>query len=260
MLMEDLLHNNIMEKKQFVLVTGATSGIGKEIAIQMSNNYNVVLHGRDLEKLSAVEVLCNQANTILKWFNNLEEIEEVENSLASFISAKSIEIFKFVHCAGAMKMTPLKMSTLSVLQQIFNVNVFAPNLICRVLTNKKANSSALNSAVFISSNISNHGAKAMSAYGSSKSALDGLMRSLAIELAPKVRVNSVLPGAVETEMTKDIFDNQEIKERMLAVYPLGIGTPNDIYQIVSFLLSENARWITGQQFTVDGGRTINISG
>lgn len=260
MLMGDLQLSNIMEKKQFVLVTGATSGIGKEIAIQLSNNYNVVLHGRNLEKLSGVEALCNPVNTILKWFNNLEEVDRVENSLASFISTSSIEIFKFVHCAGVMKMAPLKMSTLSVLQQTFNVNVFAPNLICKVLTNKKANNSTLNSAVFISSNISNHGAKAMSAYGSSKSALDGLMRSLAVELAPKVRVNSVLPGAVETEMTKDILGNEEVKERMLAVYPLGIGTPGDISQAVSFLLSENAKWITGQQFTVDGGRTINISG
>ncbi len=260
MLMEDLQHNNTMEKKQFVLVTGATSGIGKEIAIQLSNNYNVVLHGRNLEKLDNVGDLCNPDNITLKWLNNLEDIDGVENSLVSFITRNSVEIFKFVHCAGVMKMAPLKMSTLGVLQQTFNVNVFAPNLICKVLTNKKANNSALNSTVFISSNISNHGAKAMSAYGSSKSALDGLMRSLAIELAPKVRVNSVLPGAVETEMTKDILANIEVRDRMLSVYPLGIGTPNDIYQVVSFLLSENARWITGQQFTVDGGRTINISG
>lgn len=260
MLTEDLQRNNIMEKKQFVLVTGATSGIGKEIAIQLSNNYNVVLHGRNLDKLNDVGVQCNPDKITLKWYNDLEDVNEVENSLTSFISTNSIEIFKFVHCAGVMKMAPLKMSTLSLLQETFNVNVFAPNLICKVLTNKKANNSTLNSAVFISSNISNHGAKALSAYGSSKSALDGLMRSLAVELAPKVRVNSVLPGAVETEMTKDILANVEVRDRMLAVYPLGIGTPNDICQVVSFLLSENARWITGQQFIIDGGRTINISG
>jgi NAD(P)-dependent dehydrogenase (short-subunit alcohol dehydrogenase family) len=249
-----------MEKKQFILVTGATSGIGKEIAIQLSNNYNVVLHGRDLDKLNDVGVLCNPVNTLLKWFNNFEDIDGVANSLTSFLLTNSIEIYKFVHCAGVMKMAPLKMSTLGVLQQTFNINVFAPNLICKVLTSKKANNSALNNVVFISSNLSNHGAKAMSAYGSSKAALDGLMRCLAIELAPKVRVNSVLPGAVETEMTKDILGNTEVRDRMLAVYPLGIGSPKDIFQVVSFLLSENASWITGQQFTVDGGRTINISG
>lgn len=249
-----------MERKQFVLVTGATSGIGKEIAIQLSYASNVVLHGRSLEKINDTEKLCFPKGEVLKWVCDLEKIDEVENSLLSFLSINNIEITRFVHCAGIMKMIPLKMSTLNILQETFNVNVFAPNFICKVLINKKANSSALNSAVFISSNISNYGAKAMSSYGASKSAIDGLMRSLAVELAPKVRINSVLPGAVETEMTKDILGNGDVKERMLATYPLGIGTPNDIFQVVSFLLSENARWITGQQFTIDGGRTINISG
>lgn len=249
-----------MEKKQFVLITGATSGIGKEIAVKLSKDYNVILHGRNLEKLNEVENLCIKVNSTLTWLCDLEKIEEVEDSLKLFLLNNSIEVIKFVHCAGVMKMAPLKMSNLNVLKSTFNVNVFAASLISTILINKKLNNSSLNSAVFISSNISNHGAKAMGAYGASKSALDGLMRSLAVELAPKVRVNSVLPGAVETEMTKDILGNEELKQRMLSVYPLGIGSPNDIFLAVSFLLSENARWITGQQLTVDGGRTINISG
>jgi NAD(P)-dependent dehydrogenase (short-subunit alcohol dehydrogenase family) len=259
MLMEDLQHNNFMEKNQFVLVTGSTSGIGKEIAIQLSNNYNVLLHGRSSEKLFSVESLCNTQNITLKWLNDLEDIDLVESSLISFISSNSIEITKFVHCAGVMKLAPLKMSTLSVIQKTFNVNVFAPNLICRILNNKKVNNGTLNNVVFISSNISNYGAKAMSAYGSSKSALDGLMRSLSVELAPKVRVNSVLPGAIESEMTKDFFDNDEMSKRILSNYPLGNGSKIDIFNAVSFLLSESSSWITGQQLTVDGGRTINIS-
>lgn len=258
--MADLPLNRNMEKKQFVLITGATSGIGKEIAVKLSDDYNVVLHGRNLEKLNEVESLCAKKNSILTWLCNLEEIEEIEDSLKLFLLSNSIEVMKFVHCAGVMKMAPLKMSNLNILKSTFNVNVFAASLISTILINKKFNNSSLNSAVFISSNISNHGAKAMSAYGASKSALDGLMRSLAVELAPKVRVNSVLPGAVETEMTKDILGNEELKQRMLSVYPLGIGSTNDIFQAVSFLLSDNARWITGQQLTVDGGRTINISG
>ena len=75
------------------------------------------------------------------------------------------------------------------------------------VSKKKVNGSALNSIVFVSSNISNRGAKAMAAYGASKGAVDSLMRCLAVELAPKVRVNSVLPGAVHTEMTEGIFAN-----------------------------------------------------
>jgi NAD(P)-dependent dehydrogenase (short-subunit alcohol dehydrogenase family) len=142
----------------------------------------------------------------------------------------------------------------------FNTNVISASLIVKTLISKKINISALNNVVFISSNISNMGAKAMSIYGSTKGALDSLMRCLAIELAPKVRVNSVLPGGVKTEMTASIYENKELIDRMEATYPLGFGYPEDIYEAVNFLLSDKSRWITGQQFTVDGGRTINITG
>ena len=77
--MVDLPPNRIMEKKQFVLITGATSGIGKEIAVKLSNDYNVILHGRNLEKLNEVESLCAKINCTLTWLCNLEEIEEVED-------------------------------------------------------------------------------------------------------------------------------------------------------------------------------------
>jgi len=157
-------------------------------------------------------------------------------------------------------MAPLKFSSLNILSKSFNTNVISASLICKVLTNRKANNGALLDVVFISSNISNMGAKGMSAYGASKGAIDTLMRCLAIELAPKTRVNSILPGAVLTEMTHNIFENDEVRSRMEATYPLGIGEPNDIFQVVDFLLSDKSKWITGQQIIVDGGRSINISG
>ena len=86
------------------------------------------------------------------------------------------------------------------------------------------------------------------------------MRSLAVELAPRVRVNSVLPGGVRTAMTEHMYQDENLIERMAADYPLGLGEVKDIYMAVKFLLSDEARWVTGQQFTVDGGRTINITG
>ena len=115
------------------------------------------------------------------------------------------------------------------------------------------------SAVLISSNISNFGAKAHSAYGASKAAIDGLMRSLAIELAPNVRINSVLPGGIKTALTARIFEDKELIRKMELSYPLGLGCTNDIANAVEFLLSNRSRWITGQQITVDGGRTINLT-
>lgn len=247
-------------KSNFVLITGASSGIGKEIAIQLSKDYNIVLHGRNLDRLNEVKGLCTKTSNQLIWQQDLNEVEEIEGSLTDFLKINEIEINKYVHCAGYMKMAPLKISSLKILSKSFNTNVISASLICKVLTNRRANNGALLSVVFISSNISNMGAKGMSAYGASKGAIDTLMRCLAVELAPKIRVNSVLPGAVLTEMTQKIFENDEVRNRMEATYPLGIGEPNDIYQIVDFLLSERSKWITGQQITVDGGRSINISG
>ena len=96
-------------------------------------------------------------------------------------------------------------------------------------------------------------------YGSSKAALDGLMRNLAMELAPTVRINSVLPGGMITEMTRDIFSDEAKKAEFEKNYPLGIGTPAEIAPVVEFLLSDQSRWMTGQQITVDGGRTTDIT-
>ena len=103
------------------------------------------------------------------------------------------------------------------------------------------------------------GAKAFNVYSASKAALDALMRSLAVELAPNVRLNSVLPGAIQTRMTDHIFKDAELLNRMTKDYPLGVGYPSDIFEMVRFLISDESRWITGQQFVVDGGRSINIS-
>lgn len=213
-----------------------------------------------MQRLEAVRQSCDPQAQCLTWRMDLDDISAVEETLTGFIRDAGIDIAHFVHCAGVMKMLPLKMMTAEVLQKHFNTNVFAAACITKTLAGKKSNKSALKSAVYISSNISNMGARALSAYGASKGALDALMRCLAMELAPKVRINSVLPGAVMTEMTGAIFENETVAERMAATYPLGFGHPDDIYEMVDFLLSDKAKWVTGQQFTVDGGRTVNVSG
>jgi NAD(P)-dependent dehydrogenase (short-subunit alcohol dehydrogenase family) len=244
---------------KYLLVTGASSGIGKGIASSLSKNYNLILHGRDAERLELVKDQCDSSLQHLIWRFDLNDTENLESSLIDFIQLNQIVISHYVHSAGFMKMVPLKMINLELIQNTFNANLFSAILITKVLTQKKVNNAGLESAVFISSNMSNSGAKAMSTYGASKGALDTFMKCLAVELAPKVRINSVLPGAVITEMTKQIFENDEVRNRMEATYPLGIGKPEDIANSVAFLLSEQAKWITGQQFTVDGGRSINIT-
>ncbi len=246
-------------EKGFLLVTGASSGMGEEIAVSLSSTYNILLGGRDKDRLKAVREKCAEGRHIT-WAYDLSNVENLEASLSQLISREGIKVTHFVHCAGNMKMYPLRMLQAPLFDAAFHVNVVSAALIMKVLTGKRGNDRSLRSAVFISSNISNFGAKAFSVYGASKAALDGLMRSLAVELAPGVRVNSVLPGGVHTRMTDAMYQDQALIDRMAATYPLGLGDVTNVRDAVAFLLSDRAAWITGQQLTVDGGRTVNITG
>jgi NAD(P)-dependent dehydrogenase (short-subunit alcohol dehydrogenase family) len=247
-------------RKQYILITGASSGIGRVLAINLSPNFNLILHGRNEKKLEETKSLCSKEKDQLLFILDLNDIEKVESSVGKFIVENNIEIIHFVHSAGFMKMLPLKAMSLEIINTTYATNVISAALIIKTLIQRKINDGSLKTIVFISSNISNFGAKAFSIYGSSKGALDSMMRSLAVELSPKVRVNSILPGALKTEMTESIFENKDISDRMLELYPLGLGDPIEIFNMVKFLISEDAKWITGQQLVIDGGRTINISG
>jgi NAD(P)-dependent dehydrogenase (short-subunit alcohol dehydrogenase family) len=249
-----------MEQEAYILVTGASSGIGRETAIRLSADYGVILAGRDRERLEASLSACDKNRNHLIWEYDLADLPDLEGSLERFIMENNCLISGFVHSAGYFKMVPVKMLSIALFQNTFNINVIAAALITKTLIKKKLNQGALKNIVLISSNISNFGAKAFSAYSASKSAVDGLMRSLAVELAPAVRVNSVLPGGIRTAMTEHTYQDAELVTRMNAVYPLGPGSAGDIAGTIRFLMSEDARWITGQQLVVDGGRTINITG
>ena len=247
-----------MEDRKYILITGSSSGMGEEMAVQLSHDYNIILNGRDEERLVAVRSRLSEGNHLV-WRYDLAEVQGLEESLQALLMDKGISVSYFVHSAGFMKMYPVKMLSADLFNTSFNINVVSAALITKTLVGRK-NQKALKSAVFISSNISNFGARAFSVYSSTKSGLDGLMRSLAMELAPEVRINSVLPGGVRTRMTEHMYEDDELIARMASTYPLGLGQTNDIYHAVRFLLSDEARWITGQQLTVDGGRTINITG
>lgn len=126
--------------------------------------------------------------------------------------------------------------------------------IIRPLVQKKINKGALRGVVFISSINSHLGAKGYYAYAASKGALNAYTLSLAVELAPTTRVNAVLPSIIGTEMNKALFNNPDFVASMQATHPLGLGEAEDVTTVVEFLISDRARWITGQEIVVDGGR------
>ncbi len=246
--------------REWLLLTGASSGLGRDLAIHFSNEFSIILNGRNEEKLQETKRRCSNEREHLIWNYDLEKVDSLEKELELFLEEHQVKIAYFVHCAGFMQRIPYKMISSEKLLKAFSVNVFSAILMIKILSKRKINSDMLKSVVLVSSNISNRGAKTFCVYGSSKAALDGAMRNLAVELAPKIRINSVLPGGMKTEMTKDIFNDEDVVQRMKKQYPMGMGKTSDIVPVVDFLLSEKASWITGQQFVVDGGCTINITG
>lgn len=244
---------------RYLLLTGASSGIGREMAISLSDRYRLILGGRDTERLEATRLACSSPEQHLCWARDLADVTTLADDLAGFVAQHSVRVSGFVHCAAILKVLPLRSITIGHAQDVLNTNVLAAMEITRVLTRKNVNAKELESIVFISSIASQFGAKGFTAYCASKAALDGLMKALAVELAPQVRVNSVLPGGVRTPMTAAMFDDPTTAERLFRDYPLGGGAPSDISNAVAFLLSAEARWITGHQMVVDGGRSANIS-
>jgi NAD(P)-dependent dehydrogenase (short-subunit alcohol dehydrogenase family) len=230
------------------------------MAIRLSGNTRLLLHGRDAGRLEETRKLCKDPDSHRLWAMDLQDVEKIGASLVDCLSSNDLRISHFVHCAGTLNVGALRLLEHSAAARVFNVNFMSAVEISRLLVRRKVNDKTLQGIVFVSSTASQFGARGFSIYCASKGALDAYMRALAVELAPNVRVNSVLPGAVRTAMTEHMFGEAELIDGMTAEYPLGLGRESDIAPAIEFLLSDSARWITGQQLVVDGGRTINISG
>ncbi|HMK84771.1 MAG TPA: SDR family oxidoreductase [Steroidobacteraceae bacterium] len=248
-----------MNANLVTLITGASSGAGRQIAVSLSRSRRLVLHGRDAGRLIETRELCERPAEHLLWNLDLRQGERIEVSLTQFIEDHGLAVEGFVHCAGALKVQPLRLVERGWAHEIMEVNVMSALEIVRLLVRRKLNDRHLRGVVLVSSTASQFGARGFSVYCASKGALDAFMRAAAVELAPDIRVNSVLPGALRTAMTESMLDDDALKTRMEAQYPLGIGEPGDIAAAVEFLLSDKARWITGQQLVVDGGRTVNLT-
>jgi NAD(P)-dependent dehydrogenase (short-subunit alcohol dehydrogenase family) len=243
--------------QRVTLITGASSTIGEAIAVRLSRKRGLILSGRNEAKLSAVRAACSSPDSHTLWCYDLGAIEALQESLEDFLRAQGIPVTAFVHCAGVPSISAARSVSYGMLKQVLDVNFASAALIAASLVKKRANGDALRGVVFVSSIFSRLGVKGQSLYCATKAALDGLMRALAVELAPRIRVNSVLPGAVPSPMAAAALSNDRILSLLQKNYPLGLGTPDAIAAAVDFLLSEDAAWITGQELVVDGGRIIN---
>jgi NAD(P)-dependent dehydrogenase (short-subunit alcohol dehydrogenase family) len=248
-----------MDPALYTLVTGASSGLGRCAAVRLSGEHNLILHGRSPDRLAETLAMCHHPERHIVWPFDLKSPGELAASLAGLLAGSGRAVEAFVHCAGMVTVLPMRSVDYRTAQEIMNVNFFSAAEIVHLLLKKKVNNQRLTNILFISSIWSRFGARGHSAYCASKAALDGLMRALAVELAPAVRVNSILPGAIRTSMAAEGFDDPSIVETLQRDYPMGTGLPEDIADAIECVLSGKARWLTGQEIVVDGGRTVNMS-
>jgi NAD(P)-dependent dehydrogenase (short-subunit alcohol dehydrogenase family) len=164
-----------------------------------------------------------------------------------------------VHCAGMHAAAPLSVLSQQKIEQILGLNVTTAVLLAKAFRQKGCCTRGA-SIVFLSSVAARAGSPGLSVYGASKAALAGLTKSLALELArDEIRVNCVLPGLVETEMTARLRQTltPEQFQGIAAEHPLGIGSARDVAHAIAFLLAGTGRWITGSELIVDGGYTAH---
>ena len=236
-----------------ILVTGASSGIGRETALTCDRmGACVVISGRNADRLGETfdQLQCSDKAQVMADLTAIEDVERLVAALPPLDGA--------VLCAGNSTTLPLQFGTREKFDDMFNVNFFGPVELLRLLYKKKVLNKGA-SVVMIASIGGTHSfMPGNGVYGASKAALNSIMRYAAREYASrKVRVNSICPGMVDTPL----IHRGTITEEQLAEdakrYPLGrYGHPEDIANGAVYLLSDAASWLTGHDLVIDGGFSI----
>ena len=238
-----------MNTNGYTLVTGATSDIGRQICATLeASGHKLLMTDLDESALLESKAALEHPEEHHVLALDLSEVEQAETQLTEYLKAEQLEMKNAVFAAGIFSVKPIKLANYAFVKKNFDIALFS------ILTSKNVNSDNLQGVVMISSVSAIMGTKGYTTYGAVKAAMLGLMKSMAAELAPRVRVNAVMPGGVRTRTTNFMYEAQEVPNPR---YLLGDGEKADIANMVEFLLSDKSRWVTGQEFVVDGGLTIN---
>lgn len=238
-----------------ILVVGASSGIGRQIAIDLdTNGANLILVSRKKEKLTSLKkTLANDNHAVIECDISSQS---ALFSLCADIKDNMAPLDGMVFSAGTSKTKSLHTISYADYQAIFDVNVYPAMHLTAFLSGKGMHTEG-SSIVYICSIGSVRGTSGTAIYSASKGALAAFSRTAAVELSRKnMRVNCISPGWTHSPMTESIENKfPSLMERMETQYPLGFGHVEDTSNMACYLLSPKARWITGQNIIVDGGAT-----
>lgn len=237
-------------KGKNILIDGGGRGIGKATAQQLAKlGARIILLDMREQELMEVKASLEGDNHIIRTFDmsHLDQIVAVVKEIATEVDG----IDGYVHCVGLRSFQPLKVLDYMSLQRIMNVNFGSFVEMTRQIM-RKGNFNKGLSVVAISSVSAKNGGPGVAGYAASKAAIDGVIRSLAPELARKdARINSVMPAQTHTETYDEIIGDSE--DPVLKRQYLGLSAPQDIANVITFLLSDASRMITGAAVPVDGG-------
>lgn len=246
-----MIYNPFNLNDKTILITGASSGIGRVIAIECSKmGANLVITGRNESRLQeTLELLHNKGHISI--ISDLSDKEGLDDLLEKLPVLDGV-----VHCAAILKKLPLKFINEKAWQETMGTNLFAPALLSQRLVKKNKIKDA-SSIVFISSIAATVASFGNISYMASKGAINSLSRGMALELSSKkIRVNTVLPALIQTNLTDKALSEEDLKNYLLK-FPLGrFGKPEEVAYAVIYLLSDASRWVTGTSITIDGGVTL----
>jgi NAD(P)-dependent dehydrogenase (short-subunit alcohol dehydrogenase family) len=250
--------NPFLLENKTILITGASSGIGRQCAINCSKSgATVLLLGRSEQRLT--ETLEQMSNKDIHGLISIDlnELDQLEPLIMEAIN-KVGKIDGLINCAGISTTLPLNMAKPGKIDEYFKTNVQASINLTRIASKNTVFSENGGSIIFISSVMGMVGEVGKLIYSLTKGALIAGSKSLALELAPrKIRVNCISPGVVITPMSqKSVYNrSEESLEKINSMHPLGLGKPDDVANACIYLLSDASRWITGTNLVIDGGYT-----
>jgi NAD(P)-dependent dehydrogenase (short-subunit alcohol dehydrogenase family) len=237
-----------------ILVTGATSGIGKATAIYLSKlGARVVASGRNPERLSDVLGQLEGKGHIGRLFD-LADLDAIVPWLKT-LCAEIGPLNGIAHCAGVQATRPIQAVKPEFVMDVLTQNLGAALMLAQAFRLKACHGSPA-SLVYCSSSAALRTAPGNVVYAASKGGIVSAVKGLGVELVRDgVRVNAVAPAMVDTPMSDQFRTilSEENFQRVVDMHPLGLGRPDDIAAAIAFLLADTSRWITGSILSVDGG-------